>query len=113
MCKAPSVSTQAASVPLSDVKAVDLPGTSDCGHRLPTVHTMWLGPHLSRLEVLTLVSFVTKGHPVVLWAYEEIKTRLPSRITLADAERIFPRSRIRPKQDAEPAIGIGKGSIGG
>jgi hypothetical protein len=81
--------------------------------KLPKVHAMWLGETLSRLEILTLVSFLAQGYEVTLWAYDEIRTPLPRGIMLADAERIFPRARIQPKSNAEPEIGIGKGSVGG
>ena len=81
--------------------------------RLSKVHAMWIGEKLSRLELLTLASFLAKGHEVMLWAYDEIRTPLPRGVVVADAENIFPRAKIKPKRDAEPAIGIGKNSIGG
>lgn len=82
-------------------------------NQLPTIHTMWLGDTLSRLEILTLASLLAKGHRVTLWIYDEIKSPLPHGIKLADAEQMFPRIKIRPKAYAEPEIGIGKGSVGG
>jgi len=80
---------------------------------LPRIHTMWIGSKLSKLELLTLSSFLSKGHAVTLWAYDEIKSTIPSGVELQDAERIFPKKRIRPKLLAEPELGIGKGSVGG
>lgn len=80
---------------------------------LPRIHVMWLGAKLSKLERLTLASFCAQGHEVTLWAYDTISTVLPERVTLADAERILPRAKIRAKREADPQTGIGKGSVGG
>lgn len=74
---------------------------------------MWLGETLSRLERLTLASCSSQGHPVTLWAYDAISTPLPPGITLADANTILPREKIRPKRAADPETGIGHGSVGG
>lgn len=80
---------------------------------LPVVHTMWLGTRLSRLELLTLCSLVKAGHSVKLWAYDVIRTPIPRGVELADAEKVFPRFKVKPKKEDEPEIGIGAGSVGG
>jgi glycosyltransferase involved in cell wall biosynthesis len=74
---------------------------------------MWLGERLSCLERLTLASYAGRGHKVTLWAYDDLTGQTPKDVTIRDAEAIFPRARILPKRNAEPGVGVGRGSVGG
>jgi glycosyltransferase involved in cell wall biosynthesis len=76
------------------------------------VHGMWVGNALSRLELLTLSSFLHFGHDFHLWAYDEIATPLPKGVRLRDASEIIPRQRVFRKTDYDPETGVGKGSYG-
>ncbi|HEY2414343.1 MAG TPA: capsular polysaccharide synthesis protein [Pirellulaceae bacterium] len=71
---------------------------------LPVINALWIG-QLSPVERLCLGSFASQGHPVHLYAYEEIEN-LPAGITLQDAAQILPRSLIFKNQ-----LGKGKGSL--
>jgi hypothetical protein len=57
---------------------------------LPTVHMFWHGSPLSRLEQLCIASFLGNGHPVDLYAYDEVGT-VPAGARLLDASQILPR----------------------
>ncbi len=74
------------------------------------VHSLWIGPTLSRMELLTLQSFLRHGHEFHLWVYDQIQTPLPKGVRLEDANRIIPRDRIIKKADTDPETGVGKGS---
>jgi hypothetical protein len=60
---------------------------------LPDLHTLWIGPHLTWLERLSLRSWLEHGHRVILWRYEPIEG-VPAGVQLADAEAILPKSSI-------------------
>ncbi|HTQ29804.1 MAG TPA: glycosyltransferase [Opitutaceae bacterium] len=74
------------------------------------VHSLWIGPALSRMELLTLRSFLRHGHEFHLWVYGKIETPLPQGVITEDANRIIPQSRIIKKADTDPETGVGKGS---
>jgi len=73
------------------------------------VHGLWIGP-LSRLELLTLCSFVAKGHEFHLWRYEKTPNSLPRGVAIRDANEILPRDQIFRKRVADNDLGIGGGS---
>ena len=58
------------------------------------IHGLWIGSNLSRLELLTLHSFVRFGHKFQLWVYDALATPVPAGVVLRDANEILPRSRI-------------------
>jgi hypothetical protein len=60
---------------------------------LPVIQMFWHGAPLSRVEQLSLASFVHHGHAVHLYAYEPIDN-VPAGVTMRDASEILPRSRI-------------------
>ncbi len=72
------------------------------------IHGLWIGTQLSRLELLTLHSFVRFGHPFQLWLYDELETPLPDGVTVRDASEILPRSRIFKTRQLDPETGVGK-----
>lgn len=53
----------------------------------------WHGPALSRLERLCMSSFVANGHAVILHVYEP-PANVPSGVTVADASKVLPRTRL-------------------
>lgn len=77
-----------------------------------TVHGLWIGDMLSPLELLTIHSFLDKGHEFKLWLYDELKTPLPKGVLIGDANDIIPREKIfRYKNKSQ--FGHGKGSVAG
>jgi alpha 1,4-glycosyltransferase/glycosyl transferase-like sugar-binding protein len=55
---------------------------------LPVIQMFWHGAPLSRVEQLSLASFVHHGHPVHLYSYEPIEG-VPMGVTLRDAREIL------------------------
>jgi hypothetical protein len=60
---------------------------------LPVIQMFWHGAPLSRVERLSLASFVHHGHVVHLYAYEPIDG-VPAGIAMRDASEILPRQLI-------------------
>lgn len=58
--------------------------------RLPVIQMFWHGPPLSRVERLSMTSFLANGHEVALYVYEEPGC-VPDGVTLMDAQAILPR----------------------
>lgn len=79
--------------------------------KLPVIHGFWMGPKLSRLEQLTLHSFVRWGHAFHLWVYDELEIPVPKGVVLCDASEILPRDRIFRKRERDAETGVGEGSI--
>ena len=75
------------------------------------VHGLWIGPTLSKMELLTIKSFLRHGHEFHLWVYDKIQTPLPKEVVLQDANKIIPRKRIIKKADTDLECGVGKGSF--
>jgi hypothetical protein len=76
------------------------------------VHGMWVGNTLSKLELLTIHSFLDHGHEFHLWAYSKIRTTLPREVVIQDATEIIPNAGIFKKRDTDTETGVGKGSLG-
>lgn len=76
------------------------------------VHGMWIGTRLSKLELLTLHSFVQHGHEFHLWLYDDLQNQLPEGVVVEDGDRILPRHTIFRKKDTDGECGVGKGSLG-
>lgn len=60
---------------------------------LPVIQMFWHGAPLSRVEKLSLASFVYHGHPVHLYVYESIDG-LPTGVTLRAAAEILPKESM-------------------
>lgn len=73
------------------------------------VHGLWIGP-LSRLELLTLHSFVANGHEFHLWRYQRTLDPLPRGVLVRDANEILPRDMVFRKRAEDSEIGLGAGS---
>lgn len=76
------------------------------------VHGLWIGKRLSRLELLTIHSFLRQGHEFHLWLYDDLETPLPKGVVLENAEEVLPRSRIFRLRDIDPETGVGRLSLG-
>lgn len=76
------------------------------------VHGLWIGKTLSKLELLTIRSFITCGHTLWLWVYDVIETTLPEEVILKDANTIIPQQQVFQYQ-AGNEFGHGKGSFAG
>lgn len=58
-----------------------------------TVQSLWIGPHLSRLERVCLSSFMKNGHRFQLYVYHEPKG-VPNGVELLDANHVVPEKDI-------------------
>ena len=76
------------------------------------VHSLWIGERLSKLELLTIHSFLRQAHEFHLWLYGDLQTSLPNSIILENAEEILPRTRIFRRRDVDPETGVGHDSLG-
>jgi glycosyltransferase involved in cell wall biosynthesis len=77
-----------------------------------TVHALWIGKELSKLELLTIHSFLRHGHEFHLWLYDDLQTSLPKNVILENAEEILPRTRIFRQKKVDRESGVGCGSLG-
>ena len=81
-------------------------------NKADTIHSLWIGQHLSNIELLTLRSFIAHGHDFHLWVYEKISTPLPPQVVIRDANEIIPVDKIF-RYKYKNQFGHGKGSLGG
>ena len=75
------------------------------------VHSLWIGPALSKLELLTIRSFLRHGHRFHLWVYGDLATALPREVILEDANEIIPQRHVMRKAETDPETGVGRGSF--
>jgi hypothetical protein len=61
--------------------------------QLPIIQMFWHGAPLSRMERLSITSFLQNGHTVDLYVYEE-PAGVPAGARVMDAEQILPRSAL-------------------
>lgn len=71
---------------------------------LETIQSLWIGNRLSVMEQLCIRSFLDRGHPFRLYAYQEI-AGVPEGTELCDAREILPETEIFVYQ-----TGSGRGS---
>lgn len=76
------------------------------------VNALWIGSRLSKIEMLTLQSFVDNGHVFHLWSYGPIENELPDGVVLEDASQILPEEKIFRYKNFNK-YGHGKGSVSG
>src|SRR5690349_5880044 len=76
------------------------------------IHGLWIGRELSKLEQLTIRSFLRQGHSFNLWVYDDLEDDVPDGVALHDAARILPRDRIFLKERPDPGSSVGKKSFG-
>ena len=70
------------------------------------IQFLWVGPSLSRLEQLSLASFVYHGHDVHLYTYEDVQG-IPDGVTVKDGQDVLPESMIFRQKHGD----AGKGSV--
>lgn len=87
---------------------IDGPLTPDNLH----VHGLWIGTELSKLEILTIKSFLAQGHVFHLWVYDPIVTPLPEGTIVENANEIIPQERVFRYKHVNK-YGHGKGSVSG
>jgi glycosyltransferase involved in cell wall biosynthesis len=73
------------------------------------VHGLWIGD-ISRLELLTIHSFVEHGHEFHLWRYEPTPERLPKNVVLRNGNEILHQSTVFRKRTKDTDVGLGAGS---
>jgi hypothetical protein len=71
----------------------DSESTAPAATALRSVHMFWHGPPLTRVERLSMRSWLANGHPLVLHAYEP-PAGLPPGVQVADARAILPESAL-------------------
>jgi hypothetical protein len=76
------------------------------------IHGLWIGQRVSKLEQLTMRSFIRHGHEFNLWVYDELEEDPPPGVILRDATAILPRERIFLKAETDPSAGVGGKSYG-
>src|SRR5437879_1293319 len=74
---------------------------------LDKIQSLWIGDSLSKVEQLSIQSFLNNGHPYVLYTYSNIKN-LPEGVIIEDANTIIPEEDIFVCKN-----GWGKGSYAG
>ncbi|MEP7242275.1 MAG: glycosyltransferase [Gammaproteobacteria bacterium] len=60
---------------------------------LPIIQMFWHGAPLSRMERLSIASFVKNGHAVNLYVYDELSA-VPAGVQIRDAAEILPRGSL-------------------
>jgi hypothetical protein len=75
-------------------------------------NALWIGEKLSKLELLTIHSFLSQGHRFRLWVYDKLETPLPDGVILANANEIIPKEKVFAYRNSN-AYGHGKGSYAG
>ena len=58
-----------------------------------TIQSLWIGDRLSRIEILSITSFLTHGHPYHLYTYGPVEG-VPAGVVVKDAHAVIARSRI-------------------
>lgn len=76
------------------------------------VHSLWIGNVLSKLELLTLHSFLRCGHEFHLWLYDDLATPIPQGIIVEDAAEVIPKSLVFTKRATDAECGVGRSSYG-
>jgi len=76
------------------------------------INELWIGNKLSKIELLTISSFLRMGHTFRLWTYEPLLTPLPTGVEICDASLIIPQSLVFSYKNTNK-YGHGKGSVAG
>ncbi|WP_342071040.1 hypothetical protein [Yoonia algicola] len=61
--------------------------------KLYDVASLWVGPELTWMEQMCLLSFVDKGHRTILYVYDDVKS-VPDGVEVRDANEIMPSDQI-------------------
>lgn len=61
--------------------------------KLYDVASLWVGPELTWMEQMCLLSFVENGHRTILYVYDDVKS-VPDGVEVRDANEIMPSDKI-------------------
>jgi len=76
------------------------------------VNSLWIGTSLSKLELLTIHSFIAHGHEFVLWTYSDLAIEKIEGLQLKNANEILDEKFIFQYKNSN-SFGHGKGSFAG
>lgn len=73
---------------------------------LDRVASLWVGNKLSEMEILSIQSFISNGHPYHLYVYDQIDN-IPRGVIVEDANKIIPKKDIfyAPGPDGKMHLG--------
>jgi len=72
---------------------------------LPVIQSLWIGEKLTRLEQLSITSFLKQGHPYHLYVYDEVQG-VPDGVILKDAVELVPSEKIFKYKDHDSYAGF-------
>src|SRR5438045_3555434 len=72
--------------------------------QLDPIQVLWVRGNLSRMEILSIRSFLGNGHPVHLYTYD-CPGNVPESVTILDASEIVPECLAPPAQTLPFQIG--------
>jgi hypothetical protein len=75
------------------------------------VHGLWIGDELSRIELLTLLSFIHHGHEFHLWTYDTPRNFPGEGVVLRDAREIIEKENVFQRRFKATGLKIGCGSF--
>ncbi len=61
--------------------------------KLPTIQSLWIGSPLSKLEQLTIQSFIAHGHEFHLYVYDDVQG-VPDAAVVKDGNEILPAAEV-------------------
>ena len=61
---------------------------NSCNSCNKTVYSLWMGPDLSIIEILSIMSFLKNGHKYILYTYGDIKN-IPNGVEVRDGSKIL------------------------
>lgn len=63
-----------------------------------TIQSLWIGKSLSRIEILSINSFIANGHDFDLFCYDDV-ANIPPKVYVKDANSVIPREQIFKARD--------------
>lgn len=85
------------------IKDVDRPQPLNSTNKI--IQGLWIGPELSKLEQLSIASFLQNGHEYHLYVYDEPKN-VPAGTVIRNAGEILPSSRVFQYREYESYAGF-------
>jgi hypothetical protein len=61
--------------------------------KLYDVASLWIGPELTWMEQMCLLSFIENGHRTILYVYDDVKS-VPDGVEVRDAREIMPTEQV-------------------
>ena len=66
------------------------------------IQSLWIGKSLSKLEILSMVSFIQNGHTYHLYTYEPVDN-VPEGVIIKDGNEILDKSEIFYYSNGSPS----------